>query len=257
MTDAVRPPGLPTRRRSRWGAAASARSPVALSSASSSGRVHAQVLGRRGRGGRPAPGGGRRLGRRLDQVQNGGPALCQLPRTKTTRSSVRSTPGRLPPGVPNGPAERGAVIAVPVREVCPRRLREGQPEDILDGIEAHGLHIQMLRENPDEDTAAGTSSGQGEVDPVTVALYFRMPLAAVRSSAVGHLALPHEPPTRARVRAFRRKIDPVLAHGRGDVARQALTLGENTRKVIVQGAEYARDGIAHCGVTAIDLDHSQ
>lgn len=56
---------------------------------------------------------------------------------------------------------------------------------------------------------------------------------------------------------FRRKIDPVLAHGRGDVARQALTLGENTRKVIVQGAEYARDGIAHCGVTAIDLDHSQ
>jgi hypothetical protein len=27
--------------------------------------------------------------------------------------------------------------------------------------------------------------------------------------------------------------------------------------VIVQGAEYAHDGIAHCGVTAIDLDHSQ
>lgn len=111
----------------------------------------------------------------------------------------------------------------------------------------------MLGEDSDEYAASRASGWQREVDPVTVPLDLRMPLTAVPRSVVHHVTLAHESLAGTGIRTFRREVDLVLAHGRGNAAGETLVVGDHTREVVVQGAEDPHNSIPHRSVTSGEL----
>ncbi|MCA1675027.1 MAG: hypothetical protein LC799_23515, partial [Actinobacteria bacterium] len=92
--------------------------------------------------------GARRAVRDAEQAQRDAATMTSASPHEDDTLVGKIDPRCLPPGVPDGPAEHRIVVAVPMRKVGPRRLREGQPEHLLDGFETHGKVVLGLLPEP-------------------------------------------------------------------------------------------------------------